>query len=153
MWLSQLGIVLQSKRSLVQFPVRTQAWVADQVPSRGHARGNHTLMVLSLSSSLPLSLPLSLKINKIFKKKKQIGHFKRPFSPCDPSFLRSGYSQIAQCPIHYGALDLTYQETFQERQRGKQSSPAIELIPAQPSSSVKRIHITATAKTAKKMCS
>ena len=33
-------------------------------PVRGHMRGNHTLMFLSLSSSLPLSL----KIKKIVKK-------------------------------------------------------------------------------------
>ena len=37
-------------------PVRTQAWVSGQVPSRGHTRGNHTLMFLSLSSSLPSPL-------------------------------------------------------------------------------------------------
>ena len=30
-------------------------WVAGQIPSRGHARGNHTLMFPSLSLSLPLS--------------------------------------------------------------------------------------------------
>ena len=34
--------------------------VVGQIPSRGHMRGNHTLIFLSLSSSLPLSL----KINK-----------------------------------------------------------------------------------------
>ena len=37
-----------------------RAWVVDPVPSRGHVRGNHTLMIFSLSPSLPLSL----KINK-----------------------------------------------------------------------------------------
>ena len=51
---------LQTKRLLVQFPVRAHAWVAGQVPSGGHMRGNHTLIFLSLSPSLPLSL----KINK-----------------------------------------------------------------------------------------
>ena len=35
---------------------------AGQVPSRGCVRGNHTLMFLSLSFSLPS--PLSKKINK-----------------------------------------------------------------------------------------
>ena len=44
----------------VWFPVRAHAWVAGQVPSGGHTRDNHTLMVLSLSPSLPLFL----KINK-----------------------------------------------------------------------------------------
>ena len=42
--------------SLVQFPVRANAWVASQVPSRGYVKGNHTLMFLSLSPFLPPSL-------------------------------------------------------------------------------------------------
>ena len=44
---------LQTKGSLVQFPVRAHAWVVGQVPSRGHVRGNHTLIFLSLPFSLP----------------------------------------------------------------------------------------------------
>ena len=44
---------LQTKGSLVQFPVRAHAWVVGQVPSGGHVRGNHTLMFLSPSYSLP----------------------------------------------------------------------------------------------------
>ena len=40
---------LQTKRSCVRFPVKAHAWVAGQVPSREHARGNHTLMFLSSS--------------------------------------------------------------------------------------------------------
>ena len=46
-----------NQRSLVQFPVRAHAWVVGQVPRRGHMRGNHTLMFLSLSFFLlsPLS--------------------------------------------------------------------------------------------------
>ena len=42
-----------NQRVQVQFPVRAPAWVAGQVPSRGCMRGNHTLMFLSLSFSLP----------------------------------------------------------------------------------------------------
>ena len=42
------------------------AWVVGQVPSGGCTRDNHTLVFLSLSSSLPLSL----KINKLKKKEK-----------------------------------------------------------------------------------
>ena len=64
-WLSGLSAGLQTKGSLVQFLVRAHAWVAGQVPSEGHVRGNHTLMFLSLSPSLSLSL--KKKINKIFK--------------------------------------------------------------------------------------
>ena len=55
-WLSGLSAGQQTKGSLVRVPVRAHAWVVGQVPSRGRARGNHTLMFLSLSFSLP---PLS----------------------------------------------------------------------------------------------
>ena len=58
--LSGLSASLKTKGSRVQFLVRARAWVAGQVPSRGRARGNHTLMFLSLSPFLPLCL----KINK-----------------------------------------------------------------------------------------
>ena len=67
MYLSGLSASLRSKGSLVPFPVRAHAWVAGQVPSRGCMRGNHTLMFLSLSFSLPFSL--SKKINKYNLKK------------------------------------------------------------------------------------
>ena len=52
-WLSGLSAGLQIKGSWVRFPVRAHAWVVGRVPSRGHSRGNHTLMFLSLSFSLP----------------------------------------------------------------------------------------------------
>ena len=59
-WLSGLSTGLRTKRLLVRFPARASArahaWVASQVPSRGHTRGNYTLMFLSPSPSL-----LSLK--------------------------------------------------------------------------------------------
>ena len=48
-----LSTGLQIRGSLVRFPVRAHAWVAGQVPSGGHVRGNHTLMFLYLSFSLP----------------------------------------------------------------------------------------------------
>ena len=67
-WLSELSTGLQTRGSLVRFPVRTQAWVAGQVLIRGRAKGNHTLMFLSLSFSLPSPLSKN-KINKIFFKK------------------------------------------------------------------------------------
>ena len=54
-WLSGLSTVLQTKWSLVQFPVRTHVWLAGQVPSEGCMRSNHTLMFLSLSFPSPLS--------------------------------------------------------------------------------------------------
>ena len=46
---------LQTKGSLVPYPVRAHAWAVGQVPSRGLMRGSHKWMFLSLSSSLPLS--------------------------------------------------------------------------------------------------
>ena len=54
--ISGLNASLQTKGSLVQFPVMAHAWVVGQVFSRGHARGNHTLMFLSFSFSLPSPL-------------------------------------------------------------------------------------------------
>ena len=57
-WL-RLSAGLKTQGSLVRFPGRAHAWVVGQVTS---ARGNHTLMFISLFFSL---LPLSLKINKI----------------------------------------------------------------------------------------
>ena len=47
---------LRTRESLVRFPVRAHAWVVGQVPSGGHVKGNHTLMFLSLSFSLPSPL-------------------------------------------------------------------------------------------------
>ena len=55
-WLSGLSTGPWIKGSLVWFPVRACARVAGQVPSRGRVRGNHTLMFLSFSSSLPAPL-------------------------------------------------------------------------------------------------
>ena len=55
-WLTGLNTKLQTKQSLVLFPVRAHAWVAGQVPCRGSVRSNHTLMFLSLSFSLPSPL-------------------------------------------------------------------------------------------------
>ena len=52
-WIEQGPV---NQRSPVGFPVRARAWVMGQVPSRGCARGNHTLMFLSLSFSFPFSL-------------------------------------------------------------------------------------------------
>ena len=50
-WLSGLSEGLITKRSPVRFPVRAHAWVAGQVPSRGHMRGNHMLMFLCLKKN------------------------------------------------------------------------------------------------------
>ena len=52
-WLSGLSASLQTRGLLVRFPVRAHVWVVGLVPNRGHMRGNHILMFLSLSSSLP----------------------------------------------------------------------------------------------------
>ena len=55
-WLRGLSAGLQTKGLLVQLPVRAHAWGAGQVPPKGHARGNRTLMFLSLPFSLLFSL-------------------------------------------------------------------------------------------------
>ena len=64
-WLCGLTAGLRTKESPVRFPVRAQAWVVGQVPSRGCARGYLTLMFLSLSFSLPSP---SLKKLSLLKK-------------------------------------------------------------------------------------
>ena len=56
LWLSGLSVGLRTKGSPVRFPVRAHAWVMGRVLSGGHVRGNHTLMFLSLSFSLPSPL-------------------------------------------------------------------------------------------------
>ena len=58
-YLSGLSAGLQTKGSLVWFPVRAHAWVLGQVPSRGCTRESHTLMFLSLSPSLLFSLKIN----------------------------------------------------------------------------------------------
>ena len=69
-WTSGLSASLWAKRSPVRLPVRAYAWVVDQVPSWGCARGNR-LFFLHFDVSLPFLLPPFplLKISKIFKKK------------------------------------------------------------------------------------
>ena len=52
--------------------VRAHAWVVGQIHSRGHVRGNHTLMFFSLSFSPPYPLP----INKVLKKKRKKSRYR-----------------------------------------------------------------------------
>ena len=67
-WLSWLSTGLWTEGSPVPFPVRAQAWVAGQVPSRGHSQEATThWCYLSLSFSLP-SPPSKYKYIKSFKK-------------------------------------------------------------------------------------
>ena len=70
-WLNGLSACLQTKRSLVRFPVRAHSWVVDQVPSWECAGGNWLMMFLShinVFLPLPLHSPLSLKIKSLKKK-------------------------------------------------------------------------------------
>ena len=63
---SGFGASLQTERSPVQFLARAHAWVAGQVLSWGHVRGNGWMYLSHIDVSLPLtpSSPLSLKVNK-----------------------------------------------------------------------------------------
>ena len=71
---SELSAGLRTKGLPVRFPVRACAWVEGQVPSRGYVRGNHTLMFLALSFSLPSPVSKNkLNLKKYIKKKKH--HF------------------------------------------------------------------------------
>ena len=66
--LSGLGIILQSERSLVWFPVRSCAWVAGSVPVWGTYEKQSIDVSLSyrcFSPSLSPSLPLSPKTKEI----------------------------------------------------------------------------------------
>ena len=62
-WFSGLSTSLQTKELLVQFLVRTHAWVAGQVPSRD---AQETTTHWCFSLSLSPSLLLCLKINNLF---------------------------------------------------------------------------------------
>ena len=52
-----LSANLRTERSPVESPVRAQAWVADQVPGWGPARGNQWMFLFHMDVSLPLFLP------------------------------------------------------------------------------------------------
>ena len=67
----------------------------------GHARGNHTLMFLSLS--LSPSLPFSLKINKYFFKIKKIFLICMPGQPhpFTEHCVLQVLCQWSNCEIHY----------------------------------------------------
>ena len=69
-WLSGLSAILQTERSLVQFPVRARAWVVGQVPSWGGVRGNQFMYLSCMCLSLSFS-PLPLSVNKNLKEKKK----------------------------------------------------------------------------------
>ena len=59
------GILPQSRRSPIHFPVRAHAWAAGLVPGLGHVQE-------ATDVSLPLFLPTFLSLNKqnLFKKYK-----------------------------------------------------------------------------------
>ena len=63
-WLSELGISLQTKRSPVWFLVSAHAWVASWGPHLGGCERQLINAHRCFSPSLSPSLPLSLKINK-----------------------------------------------------------------------------------------
>ena len=70
-----VGRHLTTKRSLVQFPVRTHAWVVGQVPGWGPARGNWSMFLSHIHISLHLFFPpsssIKVKNQNLTKKKKK----------------------------------------------------------------------------------
>ena len=65
-WIHWLGIILQTKRSQVQFLVRAHAWVSSSVPTQDTCKGEPINVSLSnwcFSPSVSLPSPLS-RINK-----------------------------------------------------------------------------------------
>ena len=79
--MAQLGLAPQSKRPLVQFPVRAHARAAGWVPGRMHVRGNQ-----SMFPSQKLMF-LFLNINEILKKLKWEENQNRPFIREDNEWL------------------------------------------------------------------
>ena len=65
-WLRGLGVVQQSKRSPVRFPVGAHVWVWVLSLVQAHSRGNQLMFVSHIDVSLPpsSSFPLSLEIRK-----------------------------------------------------------------------------------------
>ena len=54
-WISGMGIILQTRRSMVPFPVRVRAWVSGLVPGWGGVRGNRSMFLSHIHVSFPLS--------------------------------------------------------------------------------------------------
>ena len=96
-WLVQLSgfsVSLWTKGSPVWFLVRAQAWVVGWVPSRGHVRGNHTLMFLFLS----------------FSKNKSITSLKKKRKNSEPSHSFGKWSCVCVCVCVQQRLVLTTQK-------------------------------------------
>ena len=124
MWLSGLGVILQSRRSLVRFPVRTHAWVVDQIPSCAHVRGKQSIFLSHTDVSPLLFLqPFPSKINKLvlgwgFKKKKiflsflitdsiPFAFFMAPMKIYSCVFVGlfiKSLSPQPECPLHEGGV-------------------------------------------------
>ena len=54
---ARLGVITQSKRWPVQFPVRARAEVSGSVPGRAPMRGNQLMFLSHIDVSLPLFFP------------------------------------------------------------------------------------------------
>ena len=61
-WLSWLGVVLQTERWPICFPVRAQTWVVGSVPSWACMRANRLIFLSHINVFLPLLLPLFLSL-------------------------------------------------------------------------------------------
>ena len=78
-WLSGLGVILQSLRSPVQFPVRAHAWVAAWFLVGVHAKGNRWVF-LSLSLALPSPLSKNKEIKSLKRKERMLQYVNKVVS-------------------------------------------------------------------------
>ena len=62
-----MGVILQTERSPVQFPVSAYAWVVGQIPGLGHVKSNQSVFLSHIIVYIPFSLPSLLSKNKQIK--------------------------------------------------------------------------------------
>ena len=121
MWPSGLSIIPQTKRSLVQFPVRAHAWVAGQIRSPVGGVWEATTY-WCFSPSLSPSLPLSLKINKynIFLNHLKVHSFHLAFAmlTCGPHLFSLDYrnTNLNSDTACWKIIFLPWQVSFLEAQ-------------------------------------
>ena len=95
MWLSGLGVTLQTYTSLVRFPVRAHVWVSGQVPQQEACEEQSTHVSLPLFLTLPVSLKIS-KYNLESKRSSSI-YPRATVSSTAPPALRTAVFRVPCC--------------------------------------------------------